>query len=301
MAWPWEVVERYHDIQNPTNPEKIRRLGDSLSLTSDSRVLDVACGKGGPALILAGTYGCRILGVEIRDAFAEEARARVAANGLQSLVEVQTADASELELEPEAWDAALCLGAGFVWGTIADAASALRPCVPLGGFVAIGEPFWREWPLPDSIDAEAFVDLATTVTRLEQDGLVTTAIIAASADDWDHYESLHWRAIEGWLAEHPVHPDAEDIRAQHDRSAPPTSASSAGCSAGRSSSAARSESPSPGFSRSPRYRRRSATPPGLRRRVSRPRPPAARPSARRTRAAARPGTRPAGPSHACPT
>jgi hypothetical protein len=36
--------------------------------------------------------------------------------------------------------------------------------------------------------------------------------IRASDDDWDRYESLHWRAIEEWLAEQP---DAV-LRAQHE-------------------------------------------------------------------------------------
>lgn len=218
MAWPWEVVERDHEIQNPTSPEKIRLLGDYLRLTSESSVLDIACGKGGPAAILADTYQCRILGVEIRPAFAEEARERAAAKELQSLIEVRTADASELQLEPEAWDAALCIGASFVWGTIADAAAALLPSVRRGGFVAIGEPFWRQWPLPDGIEEEEdFVSLDATVERFEQAGLRTTGIIAASEEDWDHYESLHWRAIEEWLAENPGHSDAEDVRTRHNR------------------------------------------------------------------------------------
>jgi SAM-dependent methyltransferase len=217
MAWPWEVVERDHEIQNPTSAEKIRVLGEYLRLTSESRVLDIACGKGGPALILAATYGCRVHGVEIRPAFAEAARARAAANGLESLIEVKTADASELEFEPESWDAALCIGASFVWGTIADAAAALRPFVRAGGFVAIGEPFWRQWPLPDGIEDEDFVDLHATVERFQRAGLAATGMIAASEDDWDHYESLHWRAVEEWLADHPDHPDAKDIRTQHNR------------------------------------------------------------------------------------
>ena len=133
MAWPWEVVERDHEIQDPTTPEKIRLLGEYLRLTGESRVLDIACGKGGPALILAATYGCRVHGVEIRPAFAEAARARAAALGLESLIQVQTADASGLQFEPETWDAALCLGASFVWGTIADAAAALLPLVAGNG------------------------------------------------------------------------------------------------------------------------------------------------------------------------
>jgi SAM-dependent methyltransferase len=217
VAWHWEIIERDHEIQDPTSPEKIRLLGEYLRLTSESRVLDIACGKGGPASILAETYGCRILGVEIRPAFADAARAQAAAKGLESLIEVQTADASEVEFEQEAWNAALCIGASFVWGTIADAAAALVPLVPKGGFVAIGEPFWRQWPLPDGVEDGDFVSLAATVERFEQAGLATTGIIAASEDDWDRYESLHWRAIEEWLAAEPGHPDADDVRQQHNR------------------------------------------------------------------------------------
>ena len=94
--------QRGHEIQNPTSREKILRLGDYLRLGSESRVLDVACGKGGPATILAGAYGCRVLGIEVLPAFADEARERVAAAGLESLVEVRTADAATVELEAAA-------------------------------------------------------------------------------------------------------------------------------------------------------------------------------------------------------
>jgi SAM-dependent methyltransferase len=217
MSWPYEIAERDHEIQNPTSAEKIRLLGEYLRLGKDSRVLDVACGKGGPASILAERYGCRIRGIELRPAFAEAARSRAAAKGLESLVEVQTGDASQLEVEPEAWDAALCLGAAFVWGTIADAAAALRPFVPVGGFVAIGEPFWRQLPLPHAIDPQDFVGLDATVARFERAGFTITGIIAASEDDWDRYESLHWRAIEEWIAENADDPSVEAVRAQHER------------------------------------------------------------------------------------
>jgi SAM-dependent methyltransferase len=217
MSWPYEVAERDHDIQNPVSAEKIRLLGDYLRLKPESRVLDIACGKGGPALILAAAYGCRVWGIELRPAFAADARSRAKATGLELLIDIQTADAAQLELEPEAWDAALCLGATFVWGTIADAARKLTPTVRRGGFVAIGEPYWRQWPLPAGADKKSYVPLEETVKRFEQAGLVTTGLIAASDDDWDRYRSLHWRAIEEWLAEESSHADAAEILARHHR------------------------------------------------------------------------------------
>ena len=188
-------------------------------------MLDIACGKGGPARILARMYGCRIEGIEVRPAFAEEARARAAAEGLDSLITVETADAATVELEAGAYDAALCLGASFVWGTIADAAAVLRPAVRSGGFVAIGEPFWRRWPVPEGIADEGWVDLTGTTERLTGAGFALTGVIAASQDDWDRYESLHWRAIEEWLAENADHPDAEEIRAPARESSRTTSRS----------------------------------------------------------------------------
>lgn len=217
MALPWEVLERDHDIQNPTSAEKIRLLGRYLRLTRDSRVLDLACGKAGPALILASDCGCRILGVERSPEFADAARRRIAAAGLESLIEVRTGDAAAFPGAEDSWDAALCLGATFVWGTIADAAPVLRPLVRPGGFVAIGEPFWRRWPPPDGIEDLGFVGLDATVARFEAADLALVGIIASSEDDWDRYESLHWRSAEEWLAEHSEAPDAGDLRAQHRR------------------------------------------------------------------------------------
>ena len=209
VDWPWEVAERDHELQNPTSPEKIRLLGDYLRLTPESRVLDIACGKGGPAMILAGTYGCHVLGIEIRPEFAEAARARARLAKLEDRVEVRTGDASALDFAPETFDAALCLGASFVWGAIGEAATALHPLVKTGGYVAIGEPFWHDRPL----DAEGWVDGAETAERFARAGFALTGVIAASTDDWDRYESLHWRALEEWLAANPD----DDLRSQHER------------------------------------------------------------------------------------
>jgi SAM-dependent methyltransferase len=211
VTWSWEVAERDHQIQDPTSAEKIRLLGEYLRLDRSSRVLDLACGKAGPAIALAEAFGCRIQGVELRPQFADEARARVAERGLGGLVSIETVDAGSYPLEPEAWDAVLCLGASFVWGHIGDAATAIVPAIQPGGFGAIGEPFWYQ----ASVEADEFVDLAATVERFQSGGLALTGLIAASEDDWDRYESLHWRALEEWLGANPEHRDAEAIREQH--------------------------------------------------------------------------------------
>ena len=193
-------------------------------------MLDIACGKGGPAIVLASTFGCRIVGVELRPRSPTRPAARVAARGLETLVAVETADARELPARARGVGRGALSRRSFVWGNIGDAAAALAPAVRPGGFVAIGEPYWHECRRRGDDD---FVDLVATVERFPSSGLALTGLIAASEDDWDRYESLHWRALEEWLADHP---EADGSGRCTSALAASTSLG-ASCSAGRSSSA----------------------------------------------------------------
>ena len=218
------VAERDHDLQNPTSVEKIRLLGERLRLGPTSSVLDIASGKGGPALVLASAFGCRIVAVEREPAFVAAARERLEAAGLAGLVEIHEADAVDFPLADERFDVALCLGASFVWGGLRETLAQLIPAVHPRGYVAVGEPYWRMWPRPASLEANGlasfeangFVPLAETIERLSSAGLEPVSIIASSEDDWDTYESLHWHAVDEWLAENPDAPEAEEFRRIND-------------------------------------------------------------------------------------
>jgi hypothetical protein len=111
----------------------------------------------------------------------------------------------------------MCLGASFVWNGLEATLAALTPSVRPGGRVVVGEPYWRRWPLPEGIADDGFASLDGTTGRFEAAGLRVEALIASSEDDWDRYESLHWRALEDWLDEHPDDPDAAGIRRRHEQ------------------------------------------------------------------------------------
>jgi SAM-dependent methyltransferase len=216
MPWYHSIAERDHDIQNPTSPEKIRLLGEWLRLGPETRVLDIASGRGGPAIILASTFGCRITCVERAPEFVATARERVAAAGLDDLVEIIASDARGFPLAPTAWDVALCLGATFVWEDLDGTLAALAPAVKPDGHVAVGEPYWRTAPPPDA-DARGYLSLPDTVARFERWRLTIVGLLASSPDDWDRYESLHWRAVEAWLAEQEDGSrEAEEIHAENE-------------------------------------------------------------------------------------
>ena len=213
MTWWYAVVEARHELQNPTSADKIRLLGERLGLGPDSHVLDIASGKGGPALLLAETFGCRLTCVERAQEFVATARERTVTAGLEDRVEIVEADAAAYELGR--YDAALCLGATFAYGGLVPTLERLRAAAPL---LAVGEPYWRDSPPPAGLEEEGRVDegewllLPETIERVETTGVRVVSLIASSEDDWDRYESLHWLALDEWLAENPEHPQADEFR-----------------------------------------------------------------------------------------
>jgi len=213
------VAEQNHELQNPTSEEKLLLLGRRIRLAPGSRVLDVASGRGGPAILLAQEFGCTIEGIEVAPEFHAVAVERAASAGVGELVSFRLADAANEELAAGAYDAALCLGASFVYGGLAGTLDALEPTVRPGGHVVVGEPYWRSWPLPDDYADrdEPFTSLDGTVAIVESGDLRVVTLIDASRDDWDRYETLHWRAVEEWLAESPDDPDADEVRTSYER------------------------------------------------------------------------------------
>jgi cyclopropane fatty-acyl-phospholipid synthase-like methyltransferase len=211
------VAEAAHELQNPTSKEKLLLLGQRLGLGPESRVLDIASGRGGPAILFAETFGCRIRSVEVSPEFHAAAVERAEAAGLSELLTFELGDGAAVTFEPEEYDAALCLGASFVFGTLADTVDALAPAVRSGGYVVVGEPYWRSLPPPeDSQRRELWTTLEGTVTIFETSGLPVVSVIASSEEDWDRYETLHWQSVERWLADNPDDPDAADIRSRYE-------------------------------------------------------------------------------------
>lgn len=222
----WRVIPRYfvvaeagHEIQNPTSEEKLLLLGRRLGLGPDSRVLDIASGRGGPALLLVREFGCTWDGIELSPDFHAVAVDRIAKAGLADRVSFELGDGAQAAFEPDSYDAALCLGASFVYGGLADTVDALALAVRPGGHVVVGEPYWRRLPLPDDYEdrAEPWTTLEGTTRIFETSGIPVVSVIASSEDDWDRYETLHWQAVERWLAAYADDPDAPEIRARHER------------------------------------------------------------------------------------
>jgi SAM-dependent methyltransferase len=204
------VIEADHEIQNPLSPEKLQRLIDYLRPTAGERVLDVGSGKGCLLAALAAQASVEAVGLELNPAFAAIARRRLGRATLVGRAEVVTGPALDYPLGRGDFAIAVCIGATFALGGLDGTLEKLAATVGSAGRIAVGEPFLRA-TVPAAV-RERWRDydrgLPQIVEAIAAHGLTLTGLIASSQDDWDHYESQHWRTATAWLRAHPDDPDA---------------------------------------------------------------------------------------------
>jgi SAM-dependent methyltransferase len=88
------------------------RFGGWLDLPEDARVLDVACGSGGPILRLARLTGATVVGIDVQPEGIEMALAAAAEQRLSDRATFLVADATDrLPLDDESFDAVTCIDA----------------------------------------------------------------------------------------------------------------------------------------------------------------------------------------------
>lgn len=84
-------------------------LARSLNLNSESHVLDIGSGLGGPARTLVEAYGCRVAGIDLTQAFCDAAATLSDWVGLSDRVSFRQGDATSLPFTDGAFDAAMTI------------------------------------------------------------------------------------------------------------------------------------------------------------------------------------------------
>jgi SAM-dependent methyltransferase len=96
------------DSYHPGGAALTRRLAGHLGLAPDARVLDVACGLGSTALLLATEDRARVHGIDLSAANVALAQGAAAAAGLTDRVTFSVGDAERLPYPSGAFAAVIC-------------------------------------------------------------------------------------------------------------------------------------------------------------------------------------------------
>lgn len=113
-------------------------------------VLDVGCGVGATACYLAKEYGCRVVGVDLRESMIARSNERAKREGVEDSVEFRVADAKALPFEDGLYDVVLCESVATF---IEDKRRVIGECARVtkatpGGYVGLNEEIWLETPPP---------------------------------------------------------------------------------------------------------------------------------------------------------
>jgi SAM-dependent methyltransferase len=207
------ISERYMELANPSTPEKTIRFGKFLRLHEGSRVIDFGCGYAEALVLWAEHFSSTGIGIEVREHACERARARVSEKDLGDRIEIVCGNAADYRFEEQAFDAATCIGASFIWGGYRPAIRAMRRAIRRDSRLGIGEPYW----LVDSIPPEVAAQNPSVHSEYEllqiarQEGFDLECVVRASHDDWDRYESDNWHGLIRWIEENPEHPELEEV------------------------------------------------------------------------------------------
>ncbi len=134
------------DFLTPGAVEALDVVAARTPATANARVLDVACGKGAGAMLLAERSRCNVVGVDVHPFAAQLAR-RARERGLGDRVAFVIGDGGRLPVRDASFDVAMCIGAPSIVGTercIGEMAQALRP----GGALVVSDWVWARKPVP---------------------------------------------------------------------------------------------------------------------------------------------------------
>lgn len=139
------------DSFHPGGVKLTERLGSLLELTPQSRVLDIASGKGTSALFLAERFGSEVVGIDYGSRNVEQANAAAAARGVDSRVRFQEGDAERLSCADSSFDAIVCECAFCTFPDKAAAAGEFARVLRAGGRVGLSD-LTRASELPKELD-----------------------------------------------------------------------------------------------------------------------------------------------------
>jgi len=142
----------------------------------------------------------------------DAARERAEWTGALAKLHLDDRDIRAFRADPETFHLTVMLGASGIDGGIGGICRTLRGWTKPGGYVLVGEGYWKQKPSHDYLavlggDASQSLDHRGNVQAGIEAGLTPLHAVAASDDEWDEYEWKYARAIERYAGEQPADPD----------------------------------------------------------------------------------------------
>lgn len=108
IQYPEEFIDRLHVVWgqgflSPGGPEEVREIVRDLDLAGKA-LLDIGCGTGGPAAVLAKEKGARVTCLDVEPQVLERARRTAESAGVTASIDFRLVEPGPLPFEPQTFD-----------------------------------------------------------------------------------------------------------------------------------------------------------------------------------------------------
>ncbi|TDD50404.1 class I SAM-dependent methyltransferase [Saccharopolyspora elongata] len=182
----------------------------ALAPLDSVEVVDLGCGWAELLLRLLEAEPSTT-GIDTTDEELPRGRRNAEARGLAERVRLAQGDAGGWDGTA---DVAISIGSSHAWGGTRQALEAIRPRLPRGGRLLLGEAFRDTASMRNDLDVE--LSLAELVELTEECGFRMLRLATAGTDEWDSFESRWCGALEKWLLDNPTAAGHDEVRALAD-------------------------------------------------------------------------------------
>ncbi|MBE0700808.1 MAG: class I SAM-dependent methyltransferase [Acholeplasmataceae bacterium] len=129
----WELGSSPNDM--------VHLISKHILVTNETKVLDLACGKGAVSIHIAKTFGCHVKGVDIMPEFIEDAIRKAKEYGVEAICEFVVADINiSVEIEKD-FDVVILGAVGEVLGNPEETLHKLSATIKTDGYVLLDDGY----------------------------------------------------------------------------------------------------------------------------------------------------------------
>lgn len=129
----WELGSSPRDI--------IHVMTKHMRVSQDTRVLDLACGKGAVSVQVAKETGCRVKGIDLMPEFIDYARRKAAEFSVENLCEFTVGDITEAVKTEKGYDVVILGAVGDVLGPPEETINKLKNTIKPDGYMIIDDAY----------------------------------------------------------------------------------------------------------------------------------------------------------------
>ena len=136
---------------HPGGSKLTRQLASATLVSPNSRVLDVACGNGSSARVIAADFGAIVTGCDYSAVNLKRAAAASQMAGLEQKTQFVRGNAEQLPFAPDSFDVTVCECSLCLFENMDTALQQLHFVLKPGGRIGISD-FFLNAPVPRSLD-----------------------------------------------------------------------------------------------------------------------------------------------------